>query len=96
MINTGVSLGLFQDIPDWVVALAWLVVVISAVKVRELWERIALAAIVLGGGLNLWSRHMRGGVEDNWIFLGVLYNNAADYLIFFGVVLYGYTYFVRR
>lgn len=96
MINTGVAFGWLPNVSFWLILLVWMALIVYAAKVRELWERVGLWLIVLGGGLNLLSRLIHGGVRDNWSFLGLLYNNGADYLIFFGVVIYGYTYFVRR
>lgn len=53
--------------------------------------------ILLAGGLaNILSRFIWGGVVDYWSFFGLFYNNLADYMLFFGVVFYGYSYFVRR
>ncbi len=96
MINKGITLGLFPDISILILCAVWVGVVIYAVKVRELWGRIGLGLIALGGGMNLYSRFVYGGVRDPWSLLGLLYNNGADYMIFFGIVIYGYTYFVRR
>ena len=63
---------------------------------REKRGRGGLALILIGGVANLMSRVLYGGVVDNLSLAGVLYNNLADYLIFFGVVWYGYTHIVRR
>lgn len=59
-------------------------------------EKLGLGLIVGGGVLNLISRYLHGGVADNWNLLGLLYNNLADYLILAGVIIYGYSHFVRR
>lgn len=64
--------------------------------VKEPRGRWALSLVLLGGALNIFSRVSYGGVQDNWNFFGLFYNNLADYLIVIGIVLYGYRYFVRR
>lgn len=46
--------------------------------------------------MNIYDRIRYGYVVDNWNLAGVLYNNLADYIIFAGLVIYGYSYFVRR
>lgn len=96
MINQGVAFGLFAEIPVWVIVLVWIGLAVYAVKMRELWGRIGIVAMLIGGALNIWSRARYGGVRDDLNLLGLVYNNGADYLIFFGLLLYGYTYFVRR
>lgn len=95
MLNEGIAFGLWQGIPIWIIIMAWGIVLVCALKTRELWERSGLGLILLGGGANLIARITGGGVWDNWSMGTVGYNNWADYLIFFGVVLYGYSHFVR-
>lgn len=92
MINQGVSFGL--RVPIWLVGLGLLTVLL--IFYRDKRGRVGLGLLALGGTMNLVSRVLYGGVVDNMILWGILYNNLADYLIFFGVVWYGYTYFVRR
>ena len=102
MLNRGITLGLWQGIPSWVVVGAWIIILgcfllsLRAGKKRELTELLAMILILVGGGANLMMRITQGAVWDGWRFGTLGYNNWADYLIFFGVVLYGYTYFVRR
>ncbi len=96
MINQGITFGLWQEVPLWLLVVVWTGTLLFALKERELWRACGLYAILLGGGFNLLSRIRYGGVVDNLNFLGLVYNNGADYLIFFGLVIYGYTYFVRR
>ena len=102
MLNKGISFGLFSSIPVWVIALVLICLVVYAVlpaqvgKVRELWGRVGVILIVFGGVGNLVSRVIYGGVRDYWNFFGLFYNNIWDYLITLGLIIYGYTYFVRR
>lgn len=96
MINQGIAFGLWQNVPLWVLLAVWVAVLLYALKVRGLWMRIGVGMITVGGALNLLSRMRYGGVVDTLPFFGLVYNNGADYLIFFGLVIYGYTYFVRR
>lgn len=95
MINTGISFGWFTGISVWVPVFFLLLLLVLAVKTRELWGRVGMWLMIIGGAGNLWSRIRYGGVVDNLQFGSMLYNNLADYLIFFGLVIYGYTYFVR-
>lgn len=88
MLNEGVSFGLFQGVPVWVVGLVWVGLLVYAVKMRELWERVGLGLIILGGAGNIISRFWYGGVVDNLNFLGIFYNNVWDYLIGVGVVIW--------
>lgn len=92
ILNTGVSGGI--PVPVAVIVLAEFIV--AYLFIKEPSRRGALALIFIGGAANLWSRFTEGAVADPWSFFGLLYNNFADYLIFFGVLWYGYTYFVRR
>ncbi len=95
-INTGVAFGLWPEIPIWIVVAAFGILIMVAVKTRELWERVGLALVIVGGAMNTMQRIVNGGVIDNLRMWGLGYNNVADYLIFFGLVVYGYSYFVRR
>lgn len=79
-----------------VVVFALLCVGWLALKTRELWERVGLSLVFIGGCLNFIQRLRYGYVIDPWPLGSLGYNNFADYLIFFGLVIYGYTYFVRR
>lgn len=96
MVNEGVTFGLWQGIPVGVVGVVWLVLFYVALKMRELWERIGTIMILMGGGMNMYDRLRYGGVVDNLNFANVLYNNVWDYLIVAGLLIYGYSYFVRR
>jgi len=96
MLNQGVSFGLFYGIPVWLIGLIWISLLIYALKMRELWERIGVGIILAGGFGNIISRLVHGAVVDNFNFFGLLYNNVWDYIIFFGVLIYGYTYYFRR
>ena len=87
--NLGVSGGI--PVPFAVIVLAEFVVAYLFVKEKS--RRMPLALIFVGGAANLWSRAVHGGVVDPLNFFGLLYNNVSDYLIFFVVVWYGYTYF---
>jgi len=96
MLNKGITFGLFPGLSFWVFGIVLFVLVIYAVKLRELWGRVGIGIIVLGGTWNLVSRLMYGGVVDNWNLFGLVYNNLADYLIFIGLVVYGYSNYFRR
>jgi signal peptidase II len=88
MLNQGISFGLLQGIPVWVVGLVWICLFIYAVKMRELWGRVGVGLMLLGGAGNMVSRVWYGGVVDNLNFFGLFYNNVWDYLIFIGVGVY--------
>ncbi|TXH06920.1 MAG: hypothetical protein E6R05_01000 [Candidatus Moraniibacteriota bacterium] len=96
MLNKGVAFGWFVGLPSWVGLLAMILVIVVAVKTRELWARFGLILMIIGGSINTYQRFTVGAVIDNLPMFGLGYNNWADYLIFFGVLVYGYTYFVRR
>jgi signal peptidase II len=88
MLNQGISFGLLQGIPVWVVGLVWICLFVYAVKMRELWGRVGVGLMLLGGAGNIVSRVWYGGVIDNLSFFGLFYNNVWDYLIFIGLVIY--------
>ncbi len=94
-MNYGVSFGWFPMISSWVVGGVLLYLIYLALKTRELLGKIGIGVMIFGGSINLWQRIVYGGVRDPWKFFGLGYNNFADYLIFFGLVVYGYSYFVR-
>lgn len=96
MLNPGISFGLFPSLPIWLFSIILLGLIIYALKMRELVGRIGLVMIIVGGVGNLMSRIIYGGVVDNLNLFGLVYNNPSDYLIFFGLIIYGYTYFIRR
>lgn len=93
MLNNGISFGLFGNIPVWIVVVVWICLLVYAVKMRELWERIGVGMVLIGGVGNLVSRVWYGGVVDNWNFLGLFYNNLWDYLITSGVIVYIVSHF---
>ena len=74
----------------------WVGLFVYALKMRELWGRIGVILMLIGGGMNIFERLRYGYVVDNWKLGELLYNNLADYLIVAGLVVYGYSYFVRR
>jgi len=90
LINTGISFGLFENFPTWISAIIIGCLLVYAVKMRELWERVGLGLIILGGLGNLVQRYLYGGVVDNLNFFGVLQNNVWDYLIVGGLCVYVY------
>ncbi len=96
MLNQGVSFGLFQGIPVWVVGLIWIALFVYAVKMRELWGKVGVILILMGGAGNIISRVVYGGVVDNWNFLGILHNNVWDWMIGVGVVIWLYQEFRRK
>lgn len=96
MLNKGVAFGWFVGLPFWVGLLVIILLMIFAVKTRESVARVGLGLVIIGGIMNTYQRVTSGVVVDNLPMFGLGYNNFADYLIFFGVLVYGYTYFVRR
>lgn len=89
MLNTGVSLGLLPGLSLWVYVILLVALVAYALKMRELWGRIGVGLIILGGCGNLANRIMYGGVIDNLSFFGLFYNNIWDWMIGVGVGVYG-------
>lgn len=96
MLNNGVSFGLLPGISLWILGSVLIGLVVYAVKMRELWGRVGILLIVVGGLANLVSRVRYGGVIDNLNFFGLVYNNLADYLIIAGLLIYGYSSYFRR
>jgi lipoprotein signal peptidase len=95
MINQGITFGLIPGISPWIIFIVLVALSIYALKMRELWGRLGLFLIILGGGGNLISRLRYGGVRDNLVLLGLIHNNGWDYLIVIGVVIYA-IFVVRR
>lgn len=95
MLNTGISFGLMPGLSLWVYGLVIVLLVIYAVKMRELWGRIGVGFIILGGSGNLASRIIYGGVVDNLSFFGLFYNNVWDWMIGVGVGIYGLQFFLK-
>lgn len=87
MLNKGISFGLFPGISNFIIFLVIVVLIVYAVKVRELIVRIGILMMIGGGSANLYQRVVYGGVRDNLNFFGLFYNNIFDYLIVGGVVL---------
>lgn len=79
---------MFGNIPLWIVVVVWICLLVCAVKMRELWERVGVGMVLVGGAGNLASRVWYGGVVDNWSFFGLFYNNVWDWIIGVGVVIY--------
>ena len=96
MLNEGVSFGLWKGIPLLVVGVAWFVEGYLLVREKSSLGKLGLILILVGGGWNFEQRLGHGVVIDNMSLFGLLYNNVADYLIGIGIILYGYSYFVRR
>lgn len=88
VINQGVSFGIIIG-SEWIIWCLWAVFFVWLYK-QKMW------LVLAGGGANLVSRVVWGGVVDCLPFFGMFYNNLADYMIVGGIVIYGYTYFVRR
>jgi lipoprotein signal peptidase len=85
IFNYGISFG--SVLPGILVVstAVWLVLAFLTFKEKS-WM---LGLAVLGGGLNLVERLMRGYVSDYWKIPFIpLYNNLNDWLIFIGVVMY--------
>lgn len=96
MLNKGIAFGWDFGIPSWIGIIILSLLVFCAVNTREITGRVGLGLMIAGGLVNTYQRVWLGGVVDNLPMFGLGYNNLADYLIFFGLVLYGYSYFVRR
>lgn len=96
MLNKGIAFGLWSDIPIWVVTIALLALIVCAVKTREMWGRIGILFILLGGSANLVMRYIYGGVVDGWQIGGILYNNFWDYLIVIGLGIFTIQYWVWK
>jgi lipoprotein signal peptidase len=92
MLNTGISFGLLPGISNLILSLVLVFLIVYALKMRELWGRIGLVMIIIGGAFNLLSRILYGGVIDNLSFFGLIYNNVWDYVIFVGLCLYALAY----
>lgn len=88
MINQGITFGLIPGISPWILVLLLVLLSVYALKMRELWGRVGLLLVIVGGGGNLASRLEYGGVKDNWSLFGIIYNNVWDYLIVAGLVIY--------
>lgn len=88
MLNKGISFGLLPGISLWLFGVVLVMLAVYAVKVRELWERIGLGLIIIGGAENLVGRVVHGGVVDNLNFFGLFYNNVWDWIIGIGVGIY--------
>lgn len=85
MRNFGLSFG--WQIPGvvWLSAIVWLVIV------YWWWQKksLGLGLIILGGGLNLGERIVKGYVWDYWqIGRTGIYNNINDWFIFVGLILF--------
>ena len=88
MLNKGVSFGLLPGLSNWILGLVIVGLMVYAVKMRELWGRVGVGLVVIGGVGNLIERIVYGAVIDNWNFFGLFYNNIWDYLIVAGVTVY--------
>lgn len=88
IINQGITFGLIPGISPWIIFIVLICLFIYALKMRELWGRVGLILIIVGGGGNLISRLIYGGVRDNWVVFGLLHNNIWDYLIVGGLVIF--------
>lgn len=95
-MNYGVAFSLWQGIPVWIIGVVLVGLMIYAVKMRELWGRVGVILMLVGGCGNLIQRIVYGGVVDNWNFLGLFYNNVWDYLIVGGVLIVVYQGFRRK
>ena len=79
--NPGFSFGLYSDL---LLAGVFLVLVVI---MTLFWRRgdLGLMIIIIGGLINFTDRIIFGYVRDYWSFYFV-YNNLADWIIFFGVL----------
>lgn len=81
VINLGVSGGV--EMSSWLVGLGLVGVLYWYIREKS----FGLWMILVGGGVNIISRVVWGGVVDYWNLFGVLNNNLADYLVVGGVVV---------
>ncbi|MFZ2153093.1 MAG: signal peptidase II [Microgenomates group bacterium] len=91
--NYGISFG--QSFPAivWVSCLLWGLIVYGAVTNKKM----SLWLVVVGGGLNLAERILRGYVTDYWrIPFTPLYNNINDWLIFIGCGWYIWEKLIKK
>ncbi len=87
MLNKGISFGFLPGISNILIGAVIVVLIVYALKVRELIAKLALGLMILGGTGNLYQRVMYGGVVDNLNSFGLFYNNVFDYLIVIGVII---------
>lgn len=97
--NEGISFGLLPQLEAW-----WMVIALVALAALvwwgwQSWQKIPIAVgLVIGGGMaNVADRLMTGAVRD-WLavpFLGV-YNNLADWAIFFALLWFFSVQFERK
>ena len=95
-MNSGVSFGFLSGLPAFVIGIFLLGLMVYAVKMRELWGRVGVGMMIVGGLGNLGERMIYGAVVDNWNFFGLFYNNVWDYLIAVGVGIYMIQLFRRK
>jgi len=93
MLNRGIAFGWLEGLPYWVGVLGIVILITFAVKTRELIARVGLVLVIVGGIMNTYQRVTMGVVVDNLLMFHFGYNNLADYLIFFGLLVYGYSYY---
>ncbi len=79
---------MFPGLPWVIFAVAWFVEGYLLVHEKSTLGKLGLILILVGGGMNLGERMRSGAVLDNLSLLGIIYNNAADYLIVIGVMIY--------
>lgn len=85
-VNKGVSFGLGQGIHPGLILVGWCILVWWFWKGTR---RLGLEMMLIGGGVNLFSRYFMGGVHDYLsIQLVQIYFNISDVLIVLGVVSY--------
>lgn len=91
--NLGVSFGFLVPSLEWISGL--LLVLLAVWWWRS--KNWTLLLIIVGGGLNWWERWQWGYVTDYWKIPGInVYNNFNDWLIFIGVVLYGWQLWKKK
>ena len=87
MLNKGISFGFLPGISNILIGAVIVVLIVYALKVRELIVKIGLGLMIIGGMGNLYQRVTYGGVVDNLNFFGLFYNNVFDYLIVIGAII---------
>lgn len=97
--NEGISFGLLPELEAW-----WMVIALIALSALiwwgwQSWQKIPVAiGLVIGGGVaNVVDRFVAGAVRD-WLPVPILgvYNNLADWAIFFALLWFFSVQFERK
>lgn len=97
ILNYGFSFGLFQSTILTLTVSVILIMIVLTLQLKNLIHGNGYVLILAGSTSNLIDRVVWGGVVD-WIpiFGTSLYNNLADWMIFFGIISIIYHQFFSR